>query len=113
MTRPLNEVMRQLENYTLSWHHWLIVLYLLKVGGSGTAGQILSILKKEGFSSHSIMQVLKRDLVELGEAIDVEGDIENPQDATVVTLTSDPRFQSFLKKHLKSVVASLKTRSSR
>ncbi|MHA1770701.1 MAG: hypothetical protein ACTSYL_02875 [Candidatus Thorarchaeota archaeon] len=108
--RPLKDVMRQLENYTLAWHHWLIILALLKLGGSGTKAQIFPVFKKEGFSPHAVEEIFKRDLVELGEAIDIDGDLENLSGTTMIYLTDDAKFRAFIKKHLKSVVRTLKTR---
>ena len=112
MARPLNEVMRFLENYTLAWHHWLMILALLKLGGSATKAQIFPVYKKEGFSSHAIENVFKNDLVELGEAIEVLGGIENLEDSTTIILSKDAKFQKFIKKNLKSVVNTLKVRKS-
>ncbi|MGY5852312.1 MAG: hypothetical protein RTU92_01955 [Candidatus Thorarchaeota archaeon] len=110
MTRSLNDVMVFLGNYTLAWHHWLILLSLLKLNGSATKGQIFPVFKKEGFSPHAIEGIFKRDLEELGEAVEVEGGIENLSNGSMIYLTEDPKFRSFLKKHLKSVVRTLKTR---
>jgi hypothetical protein len=110
LVRTLEEVMRFLENYTLAWHHWLMLLSLLKLGGSGTKAQILPVYKKEGFSSHAIDKVFQTDLEELGEAVDVEGGIENLTEHSAIYLTEDPKFRRFLKKHLKSVVNTFKTR---
>ena len=87
-----------------------MVLSLLKLGGSGTKAQIFPVFKKEGFSPHAIETVFKTDIQDLGEAIEVEGDIENLQGNTVITLSDDPKFQRFIKKNLKSVVRTLKTR---
>ncbi len=108
--RPLKEVMRYLENYTLTWHHWLIVLALLKLGGSATKADIFPVFKKEGFSPHAIEGIFKRDLIELGEAIELEDDVEELKDSTRITLNDSPQFRSFLKRHLKSVIRTLKTR---
>ncbi len=108
--RPLKDVMQQLENYTLAWHHWLIILALLKLGGSGTKGQIFPVFKKEGFSPHAVEAIFKRDLVELGEAIELEGDIDNLTNSTMIYLTEDIKFRAFIKKHLKSVVRTLRTK---
>ena len=103
--------MRYLENYTLTWHHWLIILALLKLKGRATKKQIFPVFKKEGFSSHAVEGIFRRDLVELGEAVHIEGGIDNLHDDSIIYLTDDPRFRSFLKKHLKSVVRTLKTRT--
>jgi hypothetical protein len=110
MTRTLDEVMKFLENYTLAWHHWLILLSLLKLNGSGTKGQIFPVFKKEGFSPHAIEGIFKRDLEELSPAVEVDGELENLADGTMIYLSEDPKFKSFLKKNLKSVVRTLKTR---
>ncbi|MGQ4911880.1 MAG: hypothetical protein ACP6KW_06870 [Candidatus Thorarchaeota archaeon] len=110
MTRPLEEVMRFLENYTLAWHHWLMILSLVKLGGSGTKAQIMPVYKKEGFSPHAIDGVFVSDLADLGEAVDVEGGIESISDHTMIYLTENPKFRRFIKKNLKSVVGKLKTR---
>lgn len=110
MVKPLEDVMRFLENYTLAWHHWLMLLSLLKLGGSGKKSQILPVYKKEGFSSHAIDQVFQTDLVDLGEAVEVEGGIENLTDQSIIFLTEDPKFRRFLKKHLRPVVNTFKTR---
>ncbi len=110
LVKPLEDVMRFLENYTLAWHHWLMLLSLLKLGGSGRKSQILPVYKKEGFSSHAIDQVFQTDLVDLGEAVEVEGGIENLTDQSTIFLTEDPKFRRFLKKHLKPVVNTFKTR---
>lgn len=102
--------MRFLENYTLAWHHWLMLLSLMKLGGSGTKAQIMPVYKKEGFSPHAIDRVFATDLVELGEAVEVEGGLENLSSTSTIILTQDPKFQKFLKKNLKSVVSTFKTR---
>ncbi|TET09913.1 MAG: hypothetical protein E3J86_06985 [Candidatus Thorarchaeota archaeon] len=110
LVKPLEDVMRFLENYTLAWHHWLMLLSLLKLGGSGKKSQILPVYKKEGFSSHCIDQVFQTDLVDLGEAVEVEGGIENLTDRSTIFLTEDLKFRRFLKKHLRPVVNTFKTR---
>ena len=108
--KTLDEVMHFLENYTLAWHHWLMLLSLLKLGGSGTKAQILPVYKQEGFSPHAIDRVFATDLVDLGEAIRVEGGLENLNDTSRIFLTDDPKFQKFLKKNLKSVLSTFKSR---
>ncbi|MHA1903782.1 MAG: hypothetical protein ACXADL_10380 [Candidatus Thorarchaeota archaeon] len=110
MVKSIEEVMQLLENYTLAWHHWLIVLSLLKLGGSGTKAQIFPVYKKEGFSPHAIENVFKTDIQDLGEALEVEGDINNLTNSAIISLTRDPTFQRFVKKHVKTVVRTLKTR---
>jgi len=110
LTKTLDEVMRFLENYTFAWHHWLMLLSLLKLGGSGTKAQILPVYKQEGFSPHAIDRVFTSDLVELGEAVKVEGGLENLSDTSRIILTDDPVFQKFLKKNLKSVLSTFKSR---
>lgn len=110
MPRSLDEVMRFLENYTLAWHHWLIILALLKLKGSATKSQIFPAFKKEGFSPHAIEGIFKRDLEELGETIEVEGGIDNLSEGSVIYLSEDPKFRKWLKKNLKSVVRTLKMR---
>jgi len=102
--------MRFLENYTLAWHHWLMLLSLMKLGGSGTKAQILPVYKKEGFSPHAIDRVFATDLVDLGESVEVEGGLENLSNNSTIILTKDPTFQKFLKKNLKSVVSTFKIR---
>jgi hypothetical protein len=102
--------MRFLENYTLAWHHWLMLLSLMKLGGSGTKAQIMPVYRKEGFSPHAIDQVFATDLVDLGEAVEVDGGIDNISNSSTITLSTDPKFQKFLKKNLKSVVSTFKTR---
>jgi hypothetical protein len=102
--------MRFLENYTFAWHHWLVILALLKLGGSATKSQIFPVFKKEGFSPHAIEGIFKRDLDELGEAINVEGGIVNLRDSSMIYLTEDVKFRKWLKKNLKSVVKTLKMR---
>ncbi len=113
MTRTLEEVMNFLDNYTMAWHHWLILLSLLKLGGSGTKKQIFPVFKKEGFSTHSIEGIFKRDLEELGEAVDVEGGLDNLNGRSMIYLTENRKFRSFLKKNLKSVVRTLKQRKTK
>lgn len=103
--------MRFLENYTLAWHHWLIVLSLLKLGGAATKRQIMPAFKKEGFSPHAINEVFRTDLIELGQAVEVEGGTQSIQPDTMVYLTENPKFRSFVKKNLKSVVRTLKRRT--
>jgi hypothetical protein len=110
MTKTLEDVMRFLENYTLAWHHWLMLLSLLKLGGSGTKAQIMPVYKQEGFSPHAIDRVFSTDLVELGEAVEVEGGLDNLTDTSRIILTKDPVFQKFLKKNLKSVISTFKSR---
>jgi hypothetical protein len=102
--------MRFLENYTLAWHHWLIILALLKLGGSATKSQIFPVFKKEGFSPHAIEGIFKRDLEELGKAIEVEGGIDNLLGESMIYLSEDTKFRKWLKKNLKSVVQTLKMR---
>jgi hypothetical protein len=113
LTKTLEEVMRFLENYTLAWHHWLMLLSLMKLGGSGTKAQIMPVYKKEGFSIHAIDNVFQTDLVDLGEAIEVEGGLENLTSSSTIFLTNDPKFQKFLKKHIKTVVSTFKTRKTK
>jgi len=103
--------MRFLENYTLAWHHWLMVLSLLKLGGSGTKAQIMPVYKNEGFSPHAIDQVFTTDLVELAAVVEVEGGLDNITNSSTIILSDDPIFRKFLKKNLKSVVSTFKTRS--
>ncbi len=110
MTKTLVEVMRFLENYTLAWHHWLMVLSLMKLGGKGTKAQIMPVYKREGFSSHAIDQIFATDLVDLAAVVEIEGGIDNLTDNSSIILTDDPIFQKFLKKNLKSVVSTFKTR---
>lgn len=105
--------MNFLENYTNAWHHWLMLLSLLKLGGSGTKGQILPVYRKEGFSTHAIHKVFQTDLVDLGEAVEVDSDIEHLTNKSTIILTDDPQFRSFLKKHVKPVLSTLKTRTSK
>ena len=102
--------MRFLENYTLAWHHWLMVLSLMKLGGKGTKAQIMPVYKREGFSSHAIDQIFATDLVDLAAVVEIEGGIDNLTDNSSIILTDDPIFQKFLKKNLKSVVSTFKTR---
>ena len=102
--------MRFLENYTLTWHHWLMILSLMKLGGSGTKAQIMPVYRKEGFSPHAIDRVFSTDINDLGDAIEVEGGLDNLTDSTSIILTDNPRFQKFVKKHLKPVVSTLKIR---
>ncbi|MBD3158941.1 MAG: hypothetical protein GF309_09155 [Candidatus Lokiarchaeota archaeon] len=113
MTRTLDEVMRFLDNYTMAWHHWLILLSLLKLGGSATKKQIFPVFKKEGFSPHAIEGIFKRDLEELGEAVEVEGGLDNLNDSSMIYLTEDKKFRAFLKRNLKSVVRTLKQRKTK
>ena len=110
LVKNLEEVMHFLENYTLAWHHWLMVMALLKLGGSGTKAQILPVYKKEGFSPHAIDKVFRTDLEDLGEAVEVEGGIENLTSHSTIYLSEDSMFRRFLKKHLKPVVTTFKTR---
>ena len=108
MTKSLDEVMRFLENYTLAWHHWLMVLSLVKLGGSGTKGQIFPVYKKEGFSPHAIEGIFKQDIIDLGEAVEIDGDINSLSNGTRLHLTEDAGFRKFIKKHMKTVVRTLK-----
>ncbi|MGY5873121.1 MAG: hypothetical protein RTV72_12800 [Candidatus Thorarchaeota archaeon] len=110
MTKTLEEVMRFLENYTLAWHHWLMILSLMKLGGSGTKEQIMPVYKREGFSPHAIDQVFARDLTDLGNVVRVKGGLDNLSNSSIIILNDDPIFQKFLKKNLKSVVSTFKTR---
>ena len=110
MPKTLEDVMRFLENYTLAWHHWLMVLSLLKLGGVGTKGQIMPVYKQEGFSPHAIDRVFATDLVDLGNAVEVEGGIDNLTDTSRIILSEDPVFRKFLKKNLKSVISTFKSR---
>jgi len=110
LTKTLEEVIRFLENYTLAWHHWLMLLSLLKLGGSGTKAQIMPVYKQEGFSPHAIDRVFSTDLVDLGAVVSVEGGVDSLTDTSRITLTDDPTFQKFLKKNLKSVISTFKSR---
>jgi len=110
MVKTLDEVMRFLENYTLAWHHWLMVLSLLKLGGRGTKAQIMPIYKQEGFSPHAIDNVFSTDIQDLGEAIEVVGGLQSLNDNSTIILSDNPKFQKFIKKHLKSVVSTFKLR---
>ncbi|TFG99928.1 hypothetical protein E4H12_00900 [Candidatus Thorarchaeota archaeon] len=110
MTKTLEEVMHFLENYTIAWHHWLMLLSLLKLGGHATKAQIMPVYKQEGFSPHAIDRVFATDLAELGEAVKVDGGLENLSNTTTITLTEDPSFQKFLKKNVKAVISTFKTR---
>ncbi len=67
--------------------------------------------KREGFSPHAINGIFQTDLIELGEAVEVEGGVESIQSQTMIYLTDDPKFRSFVKKHLKSVIRTLKRRT--
>jgi hypothetical protein len=111
MTRTLEETMKFLENHASAWHHWLILLALLKLNGSGTKAQIFPLFKKEGFSPHAIEGIFKRDLEELGPCIQVDGDLDDLQNSTMIYLSDDAKFRSFLKKNVKSVLQTLKTRT--
>ena len=111
LVRSLEEVMQFLENYTLAWHHWLMLLSLLKLGGSGTKGQILPVYRKEGFSPHAIHKVFQTDLIDLGEAIEIGGDIDNLTNKTTIYLSDDPTFRAILKRHIKPVLKTLKTKT--
>lgn len=113
MTKKLAEVMRFLENYTLAWHHWLMILSLMKLGGKGTKAQIMPVYKREGFSPHAINQVFATDLADLASVVEIEGGLDNLTDNSSITLTVDPIFRKFLKKNLKSVVSTFKTRPSK
>jgi hypothetical protein len=110
MPKSIDDVIRFLQNYTLAWHHWLIILALLKLKGSATKSQIFPAFKKEGFSPHAIEGIFKRDLEELGGTIEVEGGIDNLRDSSMIYLSEDVKFRKFLKKNLKSVVRTLKMR---
>jgi hypothetical protein len=113
LTRTLDDVMCFLENYTLAWHHWLMLLSLMKLGGSGTKAQIMPVYKKEGFSPHAIDKVFQTDLVDLGDAVTVEGGLDNLSSSSTIILSNNPKFQKFLKKHIKPVVSTFKTRKTK
>lgn len=110
MSKSIEDVMRFLENYTLAWHHWLVILALLKLGGSATKSQVFPVFKKEGFSPHAIEGIFKRDLEELGQVIEVEGGIDTLSDGSMIYLSDNTKFRKWLKKNLKSVVQTLKMR---
>ena len=59
------------------------------------------VFKKEGFSPHAIEGIFKRDLEELGPCIEVDGDMDNLHNGTMIYLSEDVKFRSFLKKNLK------------
>ena len=82
----------------------------MKLGGRGTKAQIMPVYKKEGFSPHAIDSVFATDLVDLGAAVEIEGGLEHLASNSTIILTDDPKFQKFLKKNLKSVVSTFKTR---
>jgi hypothetical protein len=113
LVKTLDDVMRFLENYTLAWHHWLMILSLLKLGGSGTKAEIMPIYRQEGFSPHAIDKVFSTDIEDLGEVIEVVGGLQNLNDSSTLILTDNPKFQKFIKKHLKSVVSTFKLRQKK
>ena len=110
MTKTLEEVMRFLENYTLAWHHWLMLLSLLKLGPGHWLSIWMLVYKQEGFSPHAIDRVFATDLVDLEAVVSVEVGIDSLTDTSRITLTDDPTFQKFLKKNLKSVISTFKSR---
>ena len=61
----------------LSEIHWLMLLSLMKLGGSGTKAQIMPVYQKEGFSTHAIEQIFTTDLEKLSAVVKVEGGLEN------------------------------------
>ena len=113
MAKSLNEVMRFLENYTLAWHHWLMILSLLKLGGRGTKAQIMPIYRQEGFSPHAIDGIFSTDVQDLGEVVRVEGGFEILSDSSTLVLTDNPDFQKFIRKHLKHVMSTFKLRQKK
>lgn len=110
MGRTLDETMKFLQNHAVTWHHWLLLLSLLDRGGSSTKVEVFSVYKKEGFSPHVIEQLFKTDLMDLGDAVKVEGDLDSLSDETVIHLTRDPTFMKFIKKQRKSALRNLKVR---
>ena len=73
----------------------------------------MPVYRKEGFSPHAIHKVFQSDIIDLGEVVEVDGDIDNLTNKSTIILTDDPKFRSFLKKHVKSVLSTLKTRPSK
>ncbi|MHA2601000.1 MAG: hypothetical protein AM324_002580 [Candidatus Thorarchaeota archaeon SMTZ1-83] len=108
LARTLDEAMKFLQNHAVTWHHWLLILSLLDRGGTSTKAEILSVYKKEGFSPYVIEQLLKTDLKDLGDALRIEGDLDNLTDETVIRLARDPTFMRFIKKQRKSALRNLK-----
>jgi hypothetical protein len=90
-----------------------MLLSLMKLGGSGTKAQIMPVYKKEGFSPHAIDKVFQTDLVDLGDAVTVEGGLDNLSSSSTIILSNNPKFQKFLKKHIKPVVSTFKTRKTK
>ena len=70
----------------------------------------MPVYKREGFSPHAIDRIFATDLVDLGEAVEVEGGFDKLDNNSTIILNDDPKFQKFLKKNLKSVVSTFKTR---
>jgi hypothetical protein len=105
--------MRFLENYTLAWHHWLMILSLMKLGGRGTKAQIIPIYKQEGFSPHAINSIFSTDIQDLGEAVEVVGGLQYLNDNSTIILTNDSEFQTFIRKHLKPVMSAFKLRQKK
>ena len=110
MSKSISEVMEFLENHALAWHHWLLLLSLIKLGGCGTRAQIAPVYKREGFSSPTIKQIMGTDIEELGEALKIDGSLDDLADDTKICLNEDPDFRKFIKKNIKGVVSSFRTR---
>ncbi len=108
LARTLDEAMKFLQNHAVTWHHWLLLLTLLERGGSSTKAEILSVYKKEGFSPHVVERLLKTDLKDLGDALKIEGSLDDLTDETVIRLTRDPAFMRFMKKQRRSALRNLK-----
>ena len=70
----------------------------------------MPVYKNEGFSTYAIDQVFTTDLLELSAVVKVEGGLDNLTNNSSIILTDDPIFQKFLKKNLKSVISTFKTR---
>jgi hypothetical protein len=102
--------MKFLQNHAVRWHHWLLLLSLFDRGGSSTKAEVFSVYKKEGFSPHVIDQLFKTDLMDLGAAITVEGDLDNLSDETIIHLTGDPTFNRFIKRQRRSALRNLRVR---
>ena len=110
MSKTIPEVMEFLENHALAWHHWLLLLSLIKLGGCGTRAQIAPVYKREGFSGPTVNQIMGTDMDELGEAITIDGNLEDLTDDTQICLSEDPDFRKFIKKNIKGVVVTFRTR---
>ncbi|MFW9967621.1 MAG: hypothetical protein ACFFEA_10755 [Candidatus Thorarchaeota archaeon] len=71
---------------------------------------IAPVYKREGFSDPTIKQIMGTDIEKIGEALKIDGSVDDLADDTQICFNEAPEFRKFIKKNMKSVVSSSRTR---